>query len=80
MIPVLLITKNNFKVNSEGVKYIFVGSILIFSYNIFFFMGTNLGFANIGGVFVPTLNPIITFILSVNIHDNNDYKRYIKII
>lgn len=75
MIPVLLITKNSFKVNSEGIKYIFVGSILIFSYNIFFFMGTNLGFANVGGVFVPTLNPIITFILSVIIFREKIYNK-----
>ena len=65
MIPVLIFTKNNFKVPSDGIKYIIIGSILIFSYNIFFFMGSNLGFANVGGVFVPTLNPIITFILSI---------------
>jgi len=65
MIPVILLTKNSFKVNVEGIKYIIIGSILIFCYNIFFFMGTNLGYANVGGVFVPTLNPIITFILSV---------------
>ena len=65
MIPVLIFTKNNFTVPSDGIKYIIIGSILIFSYNIFFFMGSNLGFANVGGVFVPTLNPIITFILSI---------------
>jgi Permeases of the drug/metabolite transporter (DMT) superfamily len=65
MIPVLLVSKKSVKVNGEGVKYIIIGSILIFSYNIFFFMGTNLGYANVGGVFVPTLNPIITFILSI---------------
>ncbi|MEC7935813.1 MAG: DMT family transporter [Candidatus Neomarinimicrobiota bacterium] len=65
MIPVLLVTRKSIKVNAEGIKYIIIGSILIFSYNIFFFMGTNLGYANVGGVFVPTLNPIITFILSI---------------
>lgn len=65
MIPVLLVSKKSVKVNGEGLKYIIIGSILIFSYNIFFFMGTNLGYANVGGVFVPTLNPIITFILSI---------------
>ena len=65
MIPVLLVSKKSVKVNGEGLKYIIIGSIFIFSYNIFFFMGTNLGYANVGGVFVPTLNPIITFILSI---------------
>ena len=75
MIPVLIFTKNNFKVPSDGIKYIIIGSILIFSYNIFFFMGSNLGFANVGGVFVPTLNPIITFILSIIIFREIIYKK-----
>ena len=75
MIPVLIFTKNNFKVPSDGIKYIIIGSILIFSYNIFFFMGSNLGFANVGGVFVPSLNPIITFILSIIIFREIIYKK-----
>ena len=75
MIPVLIFTKNNFTVPSNGIKYIIIGSILIFSYNIFFFMGSNLGFANVGGVFVPTLNPIITFILSIIIFREIIYKK-----
>ena len=75
MIPVLIFTKNNFTVPSDGLKYIIIGSILIFSYNIFFFMGSNLGFANVGGVFVPTLNPIITFILSIIIFREIIYKK-----
>ena len=65
MIPVLLITKNDFRVSSDGIKYIIVGSILIFSYNILFLTGSKFGSASVGGVFVPTLNPIITFILSL---------------
>ena len=75
MIPVLIFTKNNFTVPSDGIKYIIIGSILIFSYNIFFCMGSNLGFANVGGVFVPTLNPIITFILSIIIFREIIYKK-----
>ena len=75
MIPVLIFTKNNLTVPSDGIKYIIIGSILIFSYNIFFFMGSNLGFANVGGVFVPTLNPIITFILSIIIFREIIYKK-----
>ena len=75
MIPVLIFTKNNFTVPSDGIKYIITGSTLIFSYNIFFFMGSNLGFANVGGVFVPTLNPIITFILSIIIFREIIYKK-----
>ena len=75
MIPVLITTKNSFTVTSNGIKYIIIGSILIFSYNIFFFMGSSLGFASVGGVFVPTLNPIITFILSIIIFREKIYNK-----
>ena len=75
MIPVLITTKNSFTVTPNGIRYIIIGSILIFSYNIFFFMGSSLGFANVGGVFVPTLNPIITFILSIIIFREKIYNK-----
>ena len=41
----------------------FIISILFFLYNICFFIGTDLGDAGRGGVFVTTINPIITFII-----------------
>ncbi len=75
MIPVLITTKNSFTVTPNGIRYIIIGSILIFSYNIFFFMGSSLGFASVGGVFVPTLNPIITFILSIIIFREKIYNK-----
>ena len=65
MIPVLWLTGNNFRVTRQGMKYIFTGAVFISLYNIFFFMGTNNGAASVGGVIVPTFNPIITFIISI---------------
>ena len=65
MIPVLLLTGNNFRVTRQGMKYIFTGAVFISLYNIFFFMGTNNGAASVGGIIVPTFNPIITFIISI---------------
>ena len=65
MIPVLWLTGNNFRVTRQGMKYIFTGAVFISLYNIFFFMGTNNGAASVGGIIVPTFNPIITFIISV---------------
>ena len=65
MIPVLWLTGNNFRVTRQGMKYIFTGAVFISLYNIFFFMGTNNGSASVGGIIVPTFNPIITFIISV---------------
>jgi drug/metabolite transporter (DMT)-like permease len=65
MIPVLLITGNDFRVTRQGIKYILTGAVFISLYNIFFFMGTDKGAASVGGIIVPTFNPIITFIISV---------------
>ena len=65
MIPVLWLTGNNFRVTRQGMKYIFTGAVFISLYNIFFFMGTNNGTASVGGIIVPTFNPIITFIISI---------------
>ncbi|HIN25737.1 MAG TPA: DMT family transporter [Candidatus Marinimicrobia bacterium] len=65
MIPVLLITGNDFRVTRQGIKYILTGAVFISLYNIFFFMGTDKGAASVGGLIVPTFNPIITFIISV---------------
>ena len=65
MIPVLWLTGNNFRVTRQGMKYIFTGAVFIYLYNIFFFMGTNNGAASVGGIIVPTFNPIITFIISI---------------
>ena len=65
MIPVLWLTGNNFRVTRLGMKFILTGAVFISLYNIFFFMGTNIGSASVGGIIVPTFNPIITFIISV---------------
>ena len=65
MIPVLWLTGNNFRVTRQGMKYILTGAVFISLYNIFFFMGTNIGSASVGGIIVPTFNPIITFIISI---------------
>ena len=65
MIPVLLITGNDFRVTRQGMKFILTGAVFISLYNIFFFMGTDRGTASVGGIIVPSFNPIITFIISV---------------
>ena len=65
MIPVLWLTGNDFRVTRQGMKYIFPGAMFISLYNIFFFVGTDRGSASVGGIIVPTFNPVITFIISV---------------
>ena len=65
MIPVLWLTGNDFRVTRQGMKYIFPGAVFISLYNIFFFVGTDRGSASVGGIIVPTFNPVVTFIISV---------------
>jgi len=65
MIPVLWLTGNDFQVTRQGMKYIFPGAVFISLYNILFFVGTDRGSASMGGIIVPTFNPVITFIISV---------------
>ena len=65
MIPVLWLTGNDFRVTRQGMKYIFPGAVFISLYKILFFVGTDRGSASVGGIIVPTFNPIITFIISV---------------
>ena len=55
------------------LKLALISRILLFFYNLFFFLGTKYGLASIGGVLVTTLNPIITFILIALI-----YKKRLK--
>ena len=65
MIPVLWLTGNDFRVTRQGMKYVLTGAVFISLYNIFFFVGIDRGSASVGGIIVPTFNPIITFIISV---------------
>ena len=75
MIPVMWLTGNDFRVTRQCMKYILIGAIFISLYNIFFFIGTNKGAASVGGVIVPTFNPIITFIISVLLLKQVVYRR-----
>ena len=63
-IPILLIRNKKFQMpSSKTLLNILSISILYYLYNIFFFMGTDVGTAGKGGVFVTTTNPIITLII-----------------
>ena len=56
--------KDNIKILTiNNLKYIIPSSIIFYIYNLFFFMGTQYGYAGKGAVLVTTLNPIITFII-----------------
>jgi drug/metabolite transporter (DMT)-like permease len=74
--PFLIKRKINLSINVIKMFIsILITSVLFFIYNQAFFMGTNLGKSGVGGVFVTTTNPIITFIMvSFLKRDFNVYK------
>jgi drug/metabolite transporter (DMT)-like permease len=62
LVPVILAMKHSWRVpiREAGVVLSAAGGLI--AYNQFFFLGTHLGKAGLGGVLVTTLNPILTFV------------------
>ncbi len=65
MVPVILFKGQNLSISKKGFSFAIGGAALISLYNYLFFTGTYIGSAGIGGVIVPALNPIFTFVGSV---------------
>ncbi len=65
MVPVLFFKGQNLSISKKGFTFAVGGAIFISLYNYLFFVGTHIGSAGIGGVIVPTLNPILTLAGSV---------------
>jgi len=65
MVPVLIFSGQNLLINKKGVYFALGGAFFISLYNLLFFAGTHLGSAGLGGVIVPTMNPILTFLGSI---------------
>ena len=65
LIPVVIYMKQSFKIDLKTLLLAFFASIFLVAYSIFFFDGTKYGTAGLGGAFVTTLTPILTFILLV---------------
>jgi len=62
--PFVFLT-HNWKIHSSrGWKGALLGGVLIGAYNLFFFLGSQLGLAGAGGVLVTTLNPILTAVIA----------------
>jgi drug/metabolite transporter (DMT)-like permease len=64
-IPVMLVMKRSLRLNRISLIQVVIGAIFIVSYNKFFFWGLSQGLANVGGVLVTTLNPILTFVFAI---------------
>ena len=58
----------------KALKYVLSASVLIIFYNYNYLKGTQVGISGLGGVIVPTISPIITFVLSA-IFFKNKFKK-----
>ena len=63
MIPIILILKISFKIDLKSFGIAFLASLSFIAYMKYYFMGTKYGTASLGGAFVTTLVPIITFLI-----------------
>jgi drug/metabolite transporter (DMT)-like permease len=65
MAPVLLILRKRFRIDAKTALLALVAAVLMIAYTKYFFLGTKLGTASLGGAFVTTLIPINTFLILV---------------
>lgn len=66
LFPLLIILRKSLKIDLKTLLLALLASIFLVVYSIFFFNGTKLGTSGLGGAFVTTLTPILTFILLVS--------------
>ncbi len=65
MVPIIFFLKKSFKIDLKSLIIVSFTSLVLLAYMKYFFLGTQLGTASLGGAFVTTLIPIITFLLMV---------------
>lgn len=63
-IPIICIRKSSKKTGFKNFKFLLLGSLSMGLYFLFFFKGLERGYANIGGVFVTSLVPIYTLLIT----------------
>jgi drug/metabolite transporter (DMT)-like permease len=59
----------------SSLKYIIIAAFCLIAYNYNYLKGTQIGIASLGGVIVPTLSPIITYLIAANIFNKKIYKK-----
>lgn len=65
LFPILYYMKRSLKIDKRSLFISIISSIFLVLYSIYFFDGTKHGTAGLGGAFVTTLTPILTFLLLV---------------
>lgn len=63
MLPIIRVLKKSFKIDINSFFWILLTSITLIGYMKYFYLGTKYGTASLGGAFVTSLIPIITFLI-----------------
>ncbi|HIP61956.1 MAG TPA: DMT family transporter [Sulfurovum sp.] len=65
MIPIIIYLKKSFYIDAKTLGLVTLTSIVFLAYMKYYFLGTKLGTASLGGALVTSLAPIITFVILV---------------
>jgi drug/metabolite transporter (DMT)-like permease len=65
MVPIIWYMRLSFKIDIKSLLLALLTSLVFIVYLKYYFLGTKLGTASLGGAFVTTLVPIITFVMLV---------------
>jgi drug/metabolite transporter (DMT)-like permease len=63
MVPIIMRMKHSFRITLREFWIVLLASLSFFAYMKYFFLGVKLGTASLGGAFVTTMIPIMTFVL-----------------
>jgi len=63
MVPIIYMRGDSFRIDRRSFGLVLLASLAFFAYMKYFFLGVKLGTASLGGAFVTTLIPIMTFLL-----------------
>ena len=71
MIPIMFFMGKKFTFPQTTLKYVIIAAVCLTAYNYGYFKGTQIGMASLGGIIVPTLSPLVTYLLVVLIFDQS---------
>ena len=75
MLPIMYLLNIKADLPKKSLRYVFIASICLVGYNYNYLKGTQIGMAGLGVVIVPTLSPLVTFILAIATLNQNIKKK-----
>lgn len=65
MLLIMNVLNVQLKLPQKSLKFVIAASTLIVFYNFNYLKGTQIGLSSLGGVIVPTISPLFTYVLSI---------------